>query len=313
MPSNRLLKFACPLREQGCSRRFRSQAGRTYHIRTCHTNHNVVTPPASPEPPEPVSSPLHGSNPNTPIPDDDVPCLPSPEHSPPCTGPEQPAPPHAGPKQPKKNYHPWLTGKCVFFYLYSTYPQFFCLRFPGRPCDEHGEFLPKGTPPPPRSNPGPDDWDPFEDEVQFLMGDFLFWQEEMSVGNIDILLDLWALNMAKHDDLGPFSSYEHMYSTIDSIKQGDAPWKSFTTSYAGELGPDAPSWQLEDYEVWFRDPDVVLRNMLDNPDFDGQIDYSPYIDVDKAGNRKWNEFMSGNFAWRHAVSLTIFFMFLNES
>ena len=134
------------------------------------------------------------------------------------------------------------------------------------------------------------------------MGDFLFRQEEMSAGNIDILLDLWALNMAKHDDLGPFSSYEHMYSTIDSIKQGDAPWKSFTTSYAGELGPNALSWQLEEYEVWFRDPDVVLRNMLDNPDFDGQIDYAPYIDVDKAGNRKFNEFMSGNFAWRHAVS-----------
>ena len=87
--------------------------------------------------------------------------------------------------------------------------------------------------------------------MQFLTGDFLFLQEEMSAGNIDILLDLWALNMAKHDDLGPFSSYEHMYSTIDSIKQGDAPWKSFITSYAGELGPNAPSWQLEEYEVWF--------------------------------------------------------------
>ena len=42
--------------------------------------------------------------------------------------------------------------------------------------------------------------------------------------------------------------------------------------------------------------------MLDNPDFDGQIDYAPYIDVDKAGNWKFNEFMSGNFTWRHTVS-----------
>ena len=113
MQPNRLLKFACPLREQGCSRRFRSQAGRTYHIRTCHTNNNVVTPLGSPSPetPEPVPPPLDGSNPNTPIPDDDTPRPPSPEHSPPCPG----------PAQPKKNYHPWLTGKQCFFI--ATYPR----------------------------------------------------------------------------------------------------------------------------------------------------------------------------------------------
>ncbi|KAF8808375.1 hypothetical protein BYT27DRAFT_7222884 [Phlegmacium glaucopus] len=149
------------------------------------------------------------------------------------------------------------------------------------PCDQEGDFLPETTPPPPRSNPGPDDWDPFNDEVQFLTGDFLYRQEEMSAGNVDILLDLWVLNMAKHDDLGPFTLYEHMYATIDNIKQGDAPWKSFTTSYA--------------------DPAVVVQNMLDNPDFDGQFDYAPYVDLDKAGQRRWNEFMSGNFSWRHAV------------
>ena len=59
----------------------------------------------------------------------------------------------------------------------------------------------------------------------------------MSAGNINILLDLWALHMANYNDVGHFSSYEHMYSTIDSIKHGDMPWKSFTTSYAGKLIP----------------------------------------------------------------------------
>lgn len=128
----------------------------------------------------------------------------------------------APPAQPKRNYHPWLIGEQGFFNhsLSSVFWLLFIIV--GRPCDEQGEFLPQGTPPPPRSNPGPDDWDPFEDEVQFLTEDFLFCQEEMSAGNINILLDLWALNMAKHDDLGPFSSYEHMYATINSIKLGDA-------------------------------------------------------------------------------------------
>lgn len=181
-----------------------------------------------------------------------------------------------------------------------------CLTSPGRPCDEDGEIVANGIAPLPRSNPGPDDWDPFDDEVQFLTGDFLYRQEEMSAGNIDTLLDLWALNMAKYDDCGPFSCYEHMYSTIDEIEKGDAPWKSFTTSYAGELDRNSPSWQLQDYEVWFRDPDVVIRNMLDNPDFNGQFDYVPYVDLDKSGQRSWNEFMSGNFSWRHAVSLKMF-------
>ena len=131
----------------------------------------------------------------------------------------------------------------------------------------------------------------------------------MSAGNIDTLLDLWALSMEKHDDFGPFSSYDNMYSAIDDIKHGDAPWKSFKTSYAGELGPDAPSWQLQDYDVMFRDPDIVIRNMLDNPDFDGLFDYAPYVDLDKAGNRKWNEFLSGNFSWRRAVSVEHCFSF----
>lgn len=101
----------------------------------------------------------------------------------------------------------------------------------GKPCDEHSKFLPDGTPPPSKSNPGPDDWEPFEDKVQFLMGDFLHRQEEMSAGNIDILLDLWELSMAKHNDYAPFSSYKEVYKTIDDIKHGDAPWKSFTTSF----------------------------------------------------------------------------------
>jgi hypothetical protein len=293
MQPNRLLKFACPLREQGCSKRFRSQAGRTRHFRTLHTNHNIVTSSqtAIPHGHESVSppplDPLNADNPQLR-----------------SLSPTQGSSPHpAQPAQPNQKFHPWLTGDQTFFNSSSNPSDFGILPLAGRPCDENGEFLPEEIPPPPRCKPGPDDWDPFEDEVQFVTGDFLYRQEEMSAGNIDILLDLWALNMAKHNDCGPFSSYEHMYRTIDNIEKGDVPWKSFTTSYAGEIRPNAPSWQLQDYEVWFRDPDVVIRNILNNPDLDGHFDYAPYIDLDKTGQRKWNEFMSGNFSWRHAVSV----------
>ena len=97
---NRLFKFTCPFCQQGCSWHFRSQGGRTYHIRTCHTNYNNITPPLSPEPipsaSEPVS-PSDGLNlPNQdPLEDPNIP---------------QPLSP-TSPTQPKKIYHPWLTGE----------------------------------------------------------------------------------------------------------------------------------------------------------------------------------------------------------
>lgn len=47
---------------------------------------------------------------------------------------------------------------------------------------------------------------------------------------------------------------------------------------------------------------MVLKNLLDNPDFNGQFDYEPYIETGKDEQRRWNNFMSGNFAWRHAVN-----------
>ena len=139
------------------------------------------------------------------------------------------------------------------------------------------------------------------------MGEFLYKKVEMSAKNIDELMDIWATS--KDDGLSLFSSHEHMYATIDKIKHGDAPWKSFTVSYASHLGPDPPSWQLQDYRVWYHVPEVVATNMLDNPDFDGEFDYTPYVEVDKSGQRRWNEPMSGNFSWRHVVRFIPFKFF----
>ncbi len=115
-------------------------------------------------------------------------------------------------------------------------------------------------------------------------------------------METWALDMAKHGDLGPFKSYEEMYNAIDATRLGDAPWKCWSSTYDGEKDS---AWKSTNYEVWYRDPDVVLRNMLDNPDFDGQFDYTPYIRRDKTGQRMLSDFMTGNFAWNHAVSSLI--------
>ena len=66
----------------------------------------------------------------------------------------------------------------------------------------------------------PGDWMPFKDEVQFKVADFLYHQEEMSQGNINRLLELWALSLIEHDGIPPFNSYKHIYDRIDAIEKG---------------------------------------------------------------------------------------------
>jgi hypothetical protein len=126
----------------------------------------------------------------------------------------------------------------------------------------------------------------------------------MSTKNIDYLLEQWALSLMKHGDLGPFENYQHLYETIDATKLGDAPWQCFQTEPLA-TGEDAPVWARQSYEIWYRDPEVVISNMLDNPDFDGAFDTAPYVHLDSNGKRRWHDFMSANFAWRHLVSLLV--------
>ncbi|KAJ7740142.1 hypothetical protein B0H16DRAFT_1465021 [Mycena metata] len=145
----------------------------------------------------------------------------------------------------------------------------------GRPCDEAGNFLPPGTQPPPRTTAPPDDWSPYDDAVQFQVADFLFHNVQMSSKNFDHLLELWALSLMKHGDLGPFENYQQLYEAIDATKVGDAPWQCLQTEPLA-VGEDAPAWARQSYEIWYRDPDAIIANMLDNPDFDGAFDTAPY-------------------------------------
>ncbi|KAJ6467182.1 hypothetical protein C8R47DRAFT_990496 [Mycena vitilis] len=256
-------RISCPY--PGCPARVKSRQGLTYHVASTHENPNAG--PSN-----------HGVG-RSPSPDaqedyvdfddiDDIFGSPPPPPSPP--------PPELPPRS-KTNYHPFLNG---------------------RPCDENGNFLPEGAPPPPRTTAAPDDWAPYEDSVQFNIADFLFRKVQMSAKNIDYLLEQWALSLAKHEDLGPFQNYQHLYETIDATKVGDAPWQCLKTEPLA-VGEDAPAWARQSYEVWYRDPNVVVANMLDNPDFDGAFDTTPYVHVDANGKRRWHDFMSANFAWKH--------------
>ncbi|KAH9038559.1 hypothetical protein EDB85DRAFT_1860463 [Lactarius pseudohatsudake] len=168
------------------------------------------------------------------------------------------------------------------------------------PCDSEGNFLPPGAPPPPRETPAQGDWTPFDSEAQFMLADLLFRRAEMSASNIDTLVDIWAQSTAEVNQPPPFESHEHMYATIDASTLGDVPWKCFIAGFSGNVDNSSPEWMRTSYDVWYRDPDVVVSNMLSNPDFAGQFDLRPYIDLDSGGKRRWSNVMSGNIAWRHS-------------
>ncbi len=137
------------------------------------------------------------------------------------------------------------------------------------------------------------------------MANLLFKQMEASKADIDEIMECWSLSLMGTDRTGPFSDHDHLFNSIDAIPFGSAPWKCFQTADDPTLPPTAPSWMKERYQIWYRDPDVVIANMLSNPDFAGEFDTRPYVHLGADGKRRWSEFMSGNYSWNHAVRLSL--------
>ncbi len=154
------------------------------------------------------------------------------------------------------------------------------------------------------------DWTPFDTRQQFEIADLLFRRMEASASSLDDLFSIWGLS-DNEATVAPFTKHQDLYDSIDQSPLGDAPWKSLSVTPPGgiststdDVPPNQPQWKTKPYEVWYRDPMVVLRNMLDNPDFNHEFDYVPYIELDAAKERKWSDFMSANFAWKRCVSYT---------
>ena len=172
------------------------------------------------------------------------------------------------------------------------------------PCDSDGNLLPPGVPPPPRPGPEPGDWAPFHSELQFQIADIFYRRAEISASNINEILEVWAQSFSDCDGHAPFKNHEEMHATIDASRLGDVPWQCMVTDIAEDVDDRTP-WTQTRYEIWYRNPDSVVSNMLDNPDFDRQFDTRAYIELDADQNRRWSNVMSGNIAWRRSVSTMI--------
>ena len=72
-------------------------------------------------------------------------------------------------------------------------------------------------------------------------------------------------------------------------------------------GVEIPKWMENEYEIWFRDPQLLFKNMLANQDFDGFFDYVPFRQYDDKGSHQYEHLVSGDWAWKEAVSACLVF------
>ncbi|KAF8804340.1 hypothetical protein BYT27DRAFT_7259320 [Phlegmacium glaucopus] len=148
----------------------------------------------------------------------------------------------------------------------------------------------------------------------------------MSAADINFLCQLWAAMLAPHGDSPPFSNHAELYKTIDATSVGGVPWQSVSLSYNtdGPRPENPPTWMDNEYTIWFRDPHLLFKNMLENTDFAKAFDYTPqqysyqlpilpswlavlqpdHQNFNKQqyanGIRRYENFMSGDWAWKQA-------------
>ncbi|EGO03816.1 hypothetical protein SERLA73DRAFT_46520, partial [Serpula lacrymans var. lacrymans S7.3] len=166
-----------------------------------------------------------------------------------------------------------------------------------------GNTLPANAPVSPAPQPPLNDWTPYQDQVSFETAEFLYRKEEMSADHIDTLLDLWKALFVKNklfsEDTTPFTDHTNLHNTIDSTPIGGIPCKLFLLSYSGQMPQiDSPSWMSQSFDVWFCSPRALVHNILKNPEFKNEVDYAPLREFDHNGKQKWQNFMSGSWAWK---------------
>ena len=196
----------------------------------------------------------------------------------------------------QRTYHPSLNG------TYNSLDVTLSSSSEGRRCDGHGTFLPPEAPPEPLTTNVNDDWAPFTSQAGFELAEFLFAEAELSQKKIDKLLELWAATLIPHGDSPPIANHQDLHKQIDAIELGNVQWESTPLKYDHPLPTTTrpPEWMTAEYDVWYRDPHKVVKNMPANPDFDRHIDYVAYREFD-GERRQYGNMMSGDWAWRQSV------------
>jgi hypothetical protein len=154
-------------------------------------------------------------------------------------------------------------------------------------------------------------WEPYKDQIAFETAWLFYKENQLSATQIDKTLSLWQATLL-HDD-GPFRDHQDLYSTIDATRVGGIKWESFTLFYNQEDSSNSasrPSWMDDEYVVWFRDPQALIKEIISNPGFATKFDYAPYHEYVN-GVHQYQNLMSGNWAWHQAVCCFIIFFYLS--
>ena len=196
----------------------------------------------------------------------------------------------------QKIYHPNLNG------TYST-----CNTTPlspsaGQRCDRHGTPVSPDTPPDAPTIRADDDWTPFTSRAGFELAEFMFTDAELSQKKINKLLELWAATLVPHDDSPPIANHKNLHQQIDAIELGNVQWENACLGYEGPLPKTTrpPEWKTAEYDVWYRNPHEVIKNILASPDLEGHVDYVAYQEFN-GEKRQYSNMMSGNWSWRQSV------------
>ena len=146
------------------------------------------------------------------------------------------------------------------------------------------------------------DWSPFASRAGFELAEFMFTDAELPQKKIDKLLELWAATLIPHGDSPPITNHRNLHQQIDAIELGSVQWKNACLKYEGPLPrmTRPPEWKTARYDVWYRDPRQVIKNILASPDFDGHIDYVAYQEFN-GEKRQYGNMMSGDWSWRQSV------------
>ena len=86
------------------------------------------------------------------------------------------------------------------------------------------------------------------------------------------------------------------------MQVGDIGWESFGVVYSGDRTDCPAPWMDDVYDVWMRDPEAVIAEIVGDGHFQKLMDFIPYREYDSATNtHRWRDFMSGDWAWDEAV------------
>ncbi|KAI0027102.1 hypothetical protein K488DRAFT_74807 [Vararia minispora EC-137] len=101
----------------------------------------------------------------------------------------------------------------------------------------------------------------------FLLAESLYWKVEMSSRNVNYLIEIWKSMLRKHGELSPFLDIKDLHCSIDAITQDTC----------------------------------ITHFLLDNPELADHFDITPYIFFDASDERRYINFFSEKYAWRHSA------------